>query len=283
MCRTRQGKRSCGRIVATGLFFRTIFVFVVIELESRQLVHFGMTRSPDDSWVAHQLREATPFGEAPHFLIRDNGAKFGDAFDRVPGGSGIEVLTRSNQALKANAICECFLGSVRRECLDFFLILSEQHLRRIMKQYQACFYHARPHQGLDQHIPCPPEPLEKQAIRGEIVSQPVLGGLHHDISGVHWPDPHSRTLPECWREAFVSATGVVQRNNRIQRAYSFQGLGRLEANSWADVDWHFDERVCELLSDRPFCCLCADTTVLKWTKLVIDSLFEGSPERIVLS
>jgi hypothetical protein len=64
-----------------GLFFRTIFVFVLIELGSRRLLHFGVTRSPDDEWVAQQLRPAaTPFGEGPRFLIRDNDNKFGDAF-----------------------------------------------------------------------------------------------------------------------------------------------------------------------------------------------------------
>ena len=162
------------------LFFRTIFVFVIIELESRRLVHFGVTRSPGDVWVAQQLREATPFGEGPRFLIRDNDNKFGAAFARVAEGTGIEVLTTPYQAPKANAICERFLGSVRRECLDFFLILSEQHLRKIMKQYQAYFNHARPHQGLDQQIPCPAEQSEEQVTKSEIISQPVLGGLHHD-------------------------------------------------------------------------------------------------------
>ena len=84
------------------LFFRTLFVFVVIELDSRRLVHFGVTRSPDDAWVAQQLREATPFGEGPRFLIRDNDNKFGAAFARVADGSGIEVLTMPYQAPKAN-------------------------------------------------------------------------------------------------------------------------------------------------------------------------------------
>jgi transposase InsO family protein len=162
------------------LFFRTLFVFVVIELDSRRLVHFGVTRSPDDAWVAQQLREATPFGEGPRFLIRDNDSKFGDAFARVAEGTGIEVLTTPYQAPKANAICERFLGSVRRECLDFFLILGEQHLRKIMKQYQAYFNQARPHQGLDQRIPCPTEQSEEQPDRGKVIALPVLGGLHHD-------------------------------------------------------------------------------------------------------
>jgi len=171
---------ACDFLQTYDLFFRTIFVFVIIELESRRLVHFGVTRSPGDDWVAQQLREATPFGEGPRFLICDNDNKFGAAFARVAEGTGIEVLTTPYQVPKANAICERFLGSMRRECLDFFLILSEQHLRKIMKQYQAYFNHARPHQGINQQIPCPAEQAEEQAAKGEIISQPVLGGLHHD-------------------------------------------------------------------------------------------------------
>jgi len=100
------------------LFFRDIFVSVVIELGSRRLLHFGVTRSPSDAWAAQQLREATPFGQGRRFLIRDNDNKFGDAFDRVADGTDIEVLTTPFQAPKANAICERFLGSLRRECLD---------------------------------------------------------------------------------------------------------------------------------------------------------------------
>ncbi|MEJ2208200.1 MAG: integrase core domain-containing protein [Anaerolineae bacterium] len=152
---------ACDFLQTYDLFFRTIFVFVIIELESRRLVHFGVTRSPGDDWVAQQLREATPFGEGPRFLIRDNDNKYGSAFARVADGSGIEVLPTPYQAPKANAICERFLGSVRRECLDFFLILSEQHVRKIMKQYQAYFNHARPHQGINQRVPCSSEESEK--------------------------------------------------------------------------------------------------------------------------
>jgi putative transposase len=169
------------------LFFRAIFVFVVIELGSRRLLHFGVTRSPNDAWVAQQLREATPFGEGPRFLIRDNDNKFGDAFDRVAEGTGIDVLTTPYQAPKANAICERFLGSVRRECLDSFLILNERHLRKILKQYQAYFNHARPHQGINQRVPCPS--AQPQYNTGTIIAHPVLGGLHHDYCRQAAGDP----------------------------------------------------------------------------------------------
>ncbi len=162
------------------LFFRAIFVFVVIELGSRRLLHFGVTRSPSDAWVAQQLREATPFGQGPRFLIRDNDNKFGDAFDRVADGTDIEVLTTPFQAPKANAICERFLGSLRRECLDFLLILNERHPRRILHQYQHYFNEARPHQGINQRIPCRSDAAPLHQSTGTIIAHPILGGLHHD-------------------------------------------------------------------------------------------------------
>jgi hypothetical protein len=53
---------------------------VIIELGSRRIVHFGVTRHPTDQWTAQQLREATGFGEGPRFLIRDNDDKYGESF-----------------------------------------------------------------------------------------------------------------------------------------------------------------------------------------------------------
>jgi len=53
---------------------------------------------------------------------------------------------------KANAICERFLGSVRRECLDPMLILGGSHLYRVIKEYVEFFNQARPHQGIAQKI-----------------------------------------------------------------------------------------------------------------------------------
>jgi transposase InsO family protein len=136
-----------------------------------------VTRNPTDPWVAQQLSEATPFGQAPRFLIRDNDRKYGSRFTRVAKGTGIEVLRTPYRAPKANAICERWLGSLRRECLDHILILSERHLRRTLKEYIRYFNSARPHHGIAQSIPCPPESLPHS---GKIVPYPILGGLHHD-------------------------------------------------------------------------------------------------------
>ena len=83
---------ACDFLPVIDLFFRQVFVFFIIELGSRRVVHFGVTRHPTDAWVAQQLREATPYGAAPRFLIRDNDSKFGQEFAHVAKATGIEVL-----------------------------------------------------------------------------------------------------------------------------------------------------------------------------------------------
>ena len=91
----------------------------------------GVTRSPTDLWVAQQLREATPYGQAPKYLIRDNDSKFGPCFSRVATTSGSVILKTPYHAPRANAICERFLRSVRQECLDHLLIFYEKQLQRL--------------------------------------------------------------------------------------------------------------------------------------------------------
>jgi putative transposase len=168
---------ACDFLPVTDLFFRPLFAFFIIELKTRKVMHVAVTRHPTDVWVAQQLREATPYGQTPGFLIRDNDAKFGPLFARVASGSGIKVLKAPFHAPRANAYCERFLGSVRRECLDHLLILPEQQLFRTLQAYGAYFNQARPHQGLHQQVP---DSSTCEARDGPIFAVPVLGGLHHD-------------------------------------------------------------------------------------------------------
>src|SRR5688500_10921526 len=107
---------ACDFLPVTDMLFRPLFAFFVIALGTRRVVHVGVTRHPTDAWVAQQLREATPFGECPRYLIRDNDAKFGSRFDRAAAATGIRVLRTPLRAPRANATCERFLGSV---CMVF--------------------------------------------------------------------------------------------------------------------------------------------------------------------
>ena len=83
---------ACDFLQVTDLFFRPLFAFFIIELKSRKVIHVNVTRTPTDPWVAQQLREATPYGQTPKYLIRDNDKKFGPSFARVATTSGIKVL-----------------------------------------------------------------------------------------------------------------------------------------------------------------------------------------------
>lgn len=171
---------ACDFLPVMDLWFRPLYLFFVVELASRRVMHFAVTRSPTDAWVAQQLREATPFGQAPRFLIRDRDSKYGKVFTRVALGTSIEVLKTPCRSPKANAICERFLGSVRRECLDHILVLGEQHAYRVIREYVEYFNRARPHQGIGQQIPERDAAGSKEEKKGKIIAYPILNGLHHD-------------------------------------------------------------------------------------------------------
>jgi putative transposase len=177
---------ACDFLSVTDLFFHSLFAFFIIELHSRKVIHVGVTRSPTDAWTAQQLREATAFGVGPKYLIRDNDGKFGVGFARVAQTSTIEILKTPYYAPRANASCERFLGSVRRECLDHLLILHEKQLQRVLNAYMHYFNRARPHQGIQQQIPeqkagsVPPHHES-----GKVIAFPVLGGLHEERGWYH--------------------------------------------------------------------------------------------------
>ena len=175
---------ACDFLQVTDLFFRPLFAFFIVELKSRRVIHVGVTRSPSDPWVAQQLREATPYGQSPKYLIRDNDSKFGPCFARVATTSGIKILKTPYHAPRANAICERFLRSVRQECLDHLLILHERQLHRVLNAYVGYFNQARPHQGIQQQIPVRLRSVPSSQDAGnKVIALPVMGGLHHDY---HW-------------------------------------------------------------------------------------------------
>jgi putative transposase len=168
---------ACDVLPVTDLLFRPLYAFFIVELASRRVRHVGVTRHPTDAWLAQQVREATPFGQHPRFLIRDNDSRYGSAFTRVATVSGIDIVRTAYRAPKENALCERFLGSVRRECLDHLFVLGEAHLRRILRAYVTYFNEKRPHQGIGQRIPV--SSTTSKGSGGRIRRAPILGGLHH--------------------------------------------------------------------------------------------------------
>ena len=171
---------ACDFLPITDALFRPVYAFFVIALGSRRVVQVGVTRHPTDAWGAQQLREATPFGQHPRYLIRDNDRKYGGAFTAVSAVSGIMELRTAYRAPRQNATYERLLGSVRCECLDHLLVLGEAHPRRALRDYAYYFNHDRPHQGLAQRVPAAPEGgTSGSAVLGAVRAVPILGGPHH--------------------------------------------------------------------------------------------------------
>ena len=162
------------------LWFRSLFAFFIVELGSRTVVHVGVTRHPTDVWIAHQRREATPFGVRPRSLIRDNDGTYGPQLARVAATSRIGILRTPVRAPRATAMCERFLGRVRRECLDHLLILHDRQRGRVLREYGEYFTNVRPHQGINQAIPASERMADPGQSERPIVSLPMVGGLHHD-------------------------------------------------------------------------------------------------------
>ncbi|MGH7304589.1 MAG: integrase core domain-containing protein [Candidatus Rokuibacteriota bacterium] len=156
---------------------RVLFVLVVLVHHRRRVVHFNVTEHPTANWTAQQIVEAFPDDYAPPYLLRDRDSVYGHVFQRRVKGMGIcEVLT-APQSPWQNPFAERLIGSIRRECLNHVLVLSERHLRRILIRYFAYYHRARTHIALDKDTP------DVRAVElpnaGRIVQLPEVGGLHH--------------------------------------------------------------------------------------------------------
>jgi putative transposase len=172
---------ACDFTVAYDWLFHPIYIFVIMELRKRRIIHIGVTESPTDEWTTQQLREATPCGEHPKYLIHDRDNKFGPQFSARATRSGIEEIQTPFRTPQANAFCERFMGSLKRECLDHSLVLHQIQLKRLVNEYCGYFNEERPHQGINQLIPNRSDSLPING-SGTINSVAFLGGLHHSYS-----------------------------------------------------------------------------------------------------
>ena len=162
-------------LVVPTLGFRLLYCLVIIHHKTRRLLHIGVTQHPTSEWVAQQIREASPWDQAPRYLIRDNDAVYGSAFIRRIESMGIRDRPTAYRSPWQNAYVERLIGSIRRECLDHVIVLGERHLRRVMKNYVEYYNRHRTHLSLDKESPFH-RPIQRT---GVIKVLPVLGGLHH--------------------------------------------------------------------------------------------------------
>jgi transposase InsO family protein len=181
--------KSHAQAVAVTSTFRLLYVFVVIEHESRRLIHCNLTAHPSADWTRQQLREAVGYEDRYEYLIHDRDSIFSCDLDVSVSNLGLRVLKTPPRCPKANSICERVIGTIRRECLDWLIPLSESHLRFMLKSWIAHYNGGRAHMSLGPGIPDAPAITKllpessSRHRRGEsyaVRSASVLGGLHHE-------------------------------------------------------------------------------------------------------
>ncbi len=190
---------SCDFLTQYTALFTVVYVFVIMEIESRRIVHAGVTTAPTLPWVKQQLREATAWDETPRFLIHDNDGIYGQYRPRhtvekdgkkrsyrshldqwLDDALDVRGLPIPYGAPNASPHVERLVRTLREEALDHFIFLGAGHVRRVLSRYVRHYNGGRPSQAI-HGIPVPyPELQEPPPEDGKLVALPVLGGLIHD-------------------------------------------------------------------------------------------------------
>jgi len=159
-------------------------VLFFIELGSRRVHIAGCTPNPSAPWVTQQARQLTwALAEHPEsfrFLIRDRDQKFTASFDEVFRSSGLEVIRTPFRAPQANGVAERFVRTVRSECLDWLLILNDQHLERVLAVFADHYNGHRPHRALALTPPRPTPPPATECGEARVQRRDRLGGVVHE-------------------------------------------------------------------------------------------------------
>jgi putative transposase len=179
---------TCDFCVVVTATFRLLYVFVVMEHATRRVLHANVTAHPTGPWTLQQLRDAIPADHAYRFLIHDRDAIFSQELDQRIRHLGLRVLKTPVRSPQANALCGRLLGTLWRECLDFLIPLTENHLRHLLHAWVRHYNEGRPHMALGSSIPqpppCLPAPLQRYRHRHpahlRVITRPILGGLHHE-------------------------------------------------------------------------------------------------------
>jgi transposase InsO family protein len=139
--------------IAPTIGFDLLYAFVIVRLDRRDLVWINVTANPTAEWIARQITEAFPWDEAPQYLLRDRDRIYGAIVTRRLRAMGIRDKPGAPASPWQNGFAERLIGSIRRECVDHFIVLGEAHLRRVLRAYAAYCNKIRTHRSLDKDAP----------------------------------------------------------------------------------------------------------------------------------
>lgn len=175
------------------MFLKRLYVFFVMEIQTRRVHILGVTTHPTGAWTAQQARNLlTDLGErAPQFkfLLRDRDSKFTPVFDNVFAGNGVRIIRTPVRSPRANSFAERHAGTLRRECLDHLLIHGERHLRTVLAEFEGHY----------NHQSAPPRPVPSPA-----GTRPRRGHRHH---GLDQPPDHGQRADQRVPQSSLTIAG----------------------------------------------------------------------------
>jgi putative transposase len=158
--------------------FRLLYVWFAIDHGRRRVLHFNVTESPSARWVIQQLRETFPDEPSHRFIIYDNDSIFSSAVAGAIRSFEIDPKRTAFRSPWQNGTAERFVGTVRRELLDHVVVLNDEHLRRLLREYVDYSNSERVHTSIgDAPVGRPVE--SRLSDRSKILGFPRVGGLHH--------------------------------------------------------------------------------------------------------
>jgi transposase InsO family protein len=176
---------ACDFFVVVTTTFQRLYVFVVLDIATRRVVFWNITDHPTAEWTIQQFRNGLPLDSAYRFLVHDRDAIFAPVVDDALRSMSLRVLKTPVRTPQANAHGERFIGTARRECLDWMIPLNEWHLRRVLAEWIPHYNGERPHSALGPGLP--EQPARTVTLTGHqlrpahrVVARARLGGLHHD-------------------------------------------------------------------------------------------------------
>ncbi|MFT4538584.1 MAG: putative transposase [Planctomycetota bacterium] len=150
-----------GQIPATDFFsvevwtpigLKTIFVLFVIDIKSRRVDLAGLTRIPNEAFMAQVARNLIDcmdgFLGGHRFLICDRDTKFTKQFKHALEAAGVEVLLTPVMVPNCNAYAERFVFSIKSECTNRVVFFGERHFREAVTSHLEHYHFERAHQGL---------------------------------------------------------------------------------------------------------------------------------------
>ena len=182
---TNQGKGIAAMdfFVVPTLFFKRLYCFFIIDHHRRRILHFNVTIHPTALWVCHQLQIAFSSAEEIEkcikWMVLDNDAIFSTLVTRTLQSLGIAPIRTSIRSPWQNGIAERWIGSCRRELLDYVIILNQNHLYKLLEEYIEYYHHDRTHYNLGKDPPVSRTVQKKESDNDKVIALPRVGGLHH--------------------------------------------------------------------------------------------------------